>query len=374
MSELPRIVIDGRMVGPVPHGFARYITQLARGMEALRGVLVPSYEPVFLVGAETPAEAFGTFETVRVGAPFLNPLELLEIPSILRKLGARLYHSPTFSSLLSAPCPCISTVHDLNHLTYGGWKEKLYYRKLLKPFATRSAALVTVSEFSRSELAAWTGRGAQGIDIVYNSIDPALLYPMIEEEVAPVLARHGLEAGRYFFCLSNPKPHKNVGLLVEAYGDFRQASGADAALPLVLSMRGFGNAPGVRAIGGVGDAEVRALLSASRGVFFPSIYEGFGLPPVEAATVGAPLAVSRIAPHLEGLATLEPGEAHWVDPLDRAGWTRAFEMAARGELRPASTESRTKLVARFDSRAMAREMDRIYRRVLESGKRDPITF
>lgn len=355
-----RLVIDARMVGPVPHGFGRYVRQLGEGLVALSESARMAYDPVFLVGSRTPADAFA-FETIRVGAPFLSPLELLELPVILKRLGAAAYHTPTFSSLLpipGSPCPVIQTVHDLNHLTYGGKGRRWYYERILKPFARKATSLVTVSDFSRGELSAWTGKPESEIEVVTNSIDPDFLYPLPDEEIDPVLRKFGVRRGGYFLCLSNPKPHKNTAMLARAHS----ASGVE--WPLVLSFAAPNLPSGVLGIGPVSDAEGRALLAAAGAVAFPSLYEGFGLPPVEAAVGGIPLVVSDIPPHREGLRELQPEEVCWVDPRDEAGWTDALRRAATGKIPAPSMDSRTRTLARYDTAKMGRLMDRIYRRVL----------
>lgn len=355
-----RVVIDARMVGPVPHGFSRYVTQIGEGLRLMAKNAPLSYDPVFFVGRGTPSDAFA-FETVRVGAPFLNPLEMLEIPVLLKRLGAGAYHTPTFSSLLSfppSPCPVIQTVHDLNHLSFGGRGQKWYYERILKPFARKAAALVTVSEFSRKELSGWIGRSESRIEVVTNAIDPAYLYPMLDEEVDPVLRKYGLERGKYFLCLSNPKPHKNVDTLLRAHADAR------VDWPLVLSLKQNPPASGVIGLGPVPDSEARALLVSAGAVAFPSLYEGFGLPPVEAAIAGVPVLVSDIPPHREGLQELQAGEACWISPRDVSAWSQALQRAAAGALSAASMDSRTRTLARFDTAKMGRHMDRIYRDVL----------
>lgn len=367
-----KIVIDARTVGPIPHGFSRYITRLAEGLAALshEGSALP-YEVIFLVGSQfrdIQHHPIRAFNTVEVGAPFLNPVEIFEIPVVLKKLGASLYHSPTFSSLYRSPCPWVVTVHDLNHRIYGNRMQKLYYEHLLKPFFMKAKARITVSEFSRRELLQWTGLSPDSIDIVYNSMGsndsiPDSI-PMTRDEIAPILQRYGLQEGHFFLCLSNPKPHKNVGLLVEAYRSYSKTVPQEKVMPLVLSMKEFGDVPGVKSVGGILDSDVRAFISASRAVVFPSLYEGFGLPPVEAASLGASVIVSRIDPHLEGLVDLRADEVRWVAPQDLNEWVKALQQAADGSLNRVSHESRSRLMARFDVKRMGQDMDRIYRRVL----------
>jgi glycosyltransferase involved in cell wall biosynthesis len=154
--------------------------------------------------------------------------------------------------------------------------------------------------------------------------------------------------------------------LVKAYRDYRAASAAP--WDLLMSVRPGevegSDAPGIRCVGGVTDAEARALLGGAGAVAFPSRYEGFGLPPVEAAAQGVRVIVSRIPPHREGLQDLVQGEALWVDPEDVAAWTRALAQAEGGQLLAPSVESRAALLRRYSSRQVGERMDLIYRRVL----------
>jgi glycosyltransferase involved in cell wall biosynthesis len=337
----PRVVIDARMVGPVLHGLGRYVSLMVRGLARL-GPL--PYQPLVLGTA-----GLG-FERRETRSPFLHPGELLEIPRLLRREGAALYHSPTFSSLPGAlmPCPWIVTVHDLIHLRYGGLARKAYYRGLLRPFARGARALLTVSGASKRELDAWAGVPSE---VVTNALDPSFV------------STSARASGNYFFCLSNPKPHKNVGLLVEAYSAFRAQAGPGAP-ELVLSLAPPRPVPGVRGTGELPEAEASALVAGARAVFFPSLEEGFGLPPLEAAAIGVPIYVSAIPPHREVLSDLAPAEAGWVEPRDFHGWVNAFHRAMRGEVPGASAASRARLAERFSVERLARHMDRIYRRVL----------
>jgi glycosyltransferase involved in cell wall biosynthesis len=99
---------------------------------------------------------------------------------------------------------------------------------------------------------------------------------------------------------------------------------------------------------------------------FPSVYEGFGLPPLEGAVLGAPVIVSDIPAHREALRDLGSNEVRWVKPLAEDAWTEALRSSARsgGEPRPVSEATRAKLIDRYSVKRMGDAMDRIYRDVL----------
>lgn len=349
-----RIVIDGRMVGEVSHGISRYVRMIAKGLADIPKL---SYDPVFLC-APGMTPYFSGFETRELRTPFLDPKEMLSLPIELWKTKAKLYHSPSFSSLAVAPCPWIVTIHDLNHLTYGGQLERFYYETVLKSFAERAKAVLTVSAFSKAEIERWDPKLHP--EVVYNAIDPQF----IKEggAIDSTLERLGVTRGRYFLCLSNEKPHKNVSTLVRAFSAFRESSEDARSVQLVLSLKRFEGEPGVVSAAGLTDADAHALLRGARALVFPSVYEGFGLPPVEAAVIGAPLIVSDIPAHREALRDLAPGEVSWVQPLSEGGWTAALKGA--GNLKPVTLSSREKLLDRYSTARLGQSMDQIYRRVL----------
>ena len=348
----PRVVIDARMVGPTIHGIARYVTLLAHGLSGLKDL---PYEPVFLVA---PGMKMADFRVKETNVAFLSPGELWSIPRLLSELGASLYHSPSFSSLFYCPCPWVSTVHDLNHLSFGHIGNKIYYRALLRPFALKAKELLTVSEFSRREIAAWLGIPRDSIDVVYNALDPAFATPPSTAEIDAVLKGLRLERGKYFFCLSNPKPHKNLNMLERAYA---QALEQRSLPPLVLSIPGNGTR-GVVRTGPLHDEEVGALLRNAKAFFFPSLYEGFGRPPVEAALAGTVPVVSSISVHREALAGVS--EAVFLDPAAEPLWVESFlRMATLSER--VGERSKAWIRDTWSIERLAKAMDRAYRDCLE---------
>jgi hypothetical protein len=361
MSQVrSNVIIDGRMVFETPHGIARYVTQLAQALRILREKNQLTYEPIFLIHSPERRSLFSPFQTCVARSPFLSPWEILEIPSLLKKLKADLYHSPSFSSLWNCPCPSVVTIHDLNHLSFGSLSKKIYYSTLLRHFARSSKVISTVSEFSQKEISHWLGISPSKIEVVYNVIEEPVTRTSEESQV--VLKRHGLTIGKYFFCFFNSKPHKNLETLITAYQRYLQQ--CRNPWPLVLTGNRVDSNPNIRSLGDLPDQEIQVILAQSAGMLFPSRYEGFGLPPLEAVVSKVRLAVSRIPPHEESLIDLSPFEALWIPPADIHGWTGAFHKIQSGELSPPLLETGKKILSRYSLERMSHQVDQIYRRVL----------
>jgi len=188
----------------------------------------------------------------------------------------------------------------------------VWYRWLFRRLARTAQALFTVSSFSRERLALHLGLAAARITVVPNGSDHL-------DAVAPddsVLARHGLLGLRYLLAVASANPTKNIATLVAAFAGLPP----DAARRLVIvggrNGRVFADnaaddPPGVVRTGPLGDAPLKALYQNAVALVFPSLYEGFGLPPLEAMTCGCPVAAARAAsiPEVCGDAVL------YFDPL-----------------------------------------------------------
>lgn len=346
-----RIVIDARMVGPTGHGIALYVQQLAKGLAAAKR----PYEPFYLLSPECPKDSeLRALPHAESQIPFLDKRELWALRQEIANLKPALYHSPSFSSLLRYPCPHVQTVHDLNHLHFGGWKEKLYYRFALLPSLKKAKALATVSETSAGEIREWLAQHGIHREVF---LAPNAIEEFPSESAA--LTRFGLKPGEYFFVLSNPKPHKNLTMLIKAY---QQARAQSALPPLVISTTGE-SAQGVIHTGPLQDPEVGALLHHAKSFFFPSLYEGFGRPPLEAALAGTIPVVSSLPVHREALAGVK--EAIFLDPNAAAQWQESFLKMANSKERVSLT-SKDWIRSHWTAEKLAQSMDSIYRACLST--------
>jgi glycosyltransferase involved in cell wall biosynthesis len=234
------------------------------------------------------------------------------LPRAARKRGIEVLHCPTFRAPLSTAMPLVVTVHDLAVLRHPGmfnqWSRQ--YSRLAVPRVAQAARLViAVSEFTRRELVELLRVPEQRIRVIPNAV------------AAPFAPEGPRADGDYVLAVGTLEPRKNLVRVVEA----AKRIGAELR---IVGARGWGgvgvNGAGVRWLGFVDDDELAALYRGARAVAYPSLYEGFGIPVLEAMACGAPVVTSV------GGATEEvAGDAAvLVDPLDARAIAAGIEQAA----------------------------------------------
>ena len=212
-----------------------------------------------------------------------------------------------------------------------------WYRLLFRRLARSAAKLLTVSAFSRARLALHLGLDPARLAVVPNGCDH--LQDVVPDE--SVLARHGLAGTRYLLAVASANPTKNLAALVGAYARLP----ADESRRLVIvgghNERVFAagataDPPGVVRTGPLADAPLKALYRNAVALVFPSTYEGFGLPPLEAMACGCPVAAAHAAaiPEVCGDAALyfDPDS---VDAIAAALQRLLSDAALRDRLRTA---------------------------------------
>ncbi len=238
----------------------------------------------------------------------------------------------------------ILTLHDANLYVIPEAFSPAYLRlhRLLRPLlAARAARLTTVSAFSAGELARFCRVAVEKFTVIPNAADH--LEGVVPEPAA--LARHGLTEGGYLLAVGNQSPNKNIARLVAAHA----ACGPD--VPPLAVAGGFTQGVArdalqatdrVHVLGRVSDGELKALFAGAAGFVWPSLYEGFGIPPLEAMRLGTPVLSSDSSAMPEVLG----GAARYMPALSVSAMTAALEAFAQ-----TSPEARAKWVARGRARA-----------------------
>jgi len=240
-----------------------------------------------------------------------HPLDPFLLGLSLRKTNPRVFFSPGYNSPVGWPGSFIFTLHDLNHLCVrdnSNALKRAYYRYVIKPACHAARLVLTVSEYSRQEIAAWAKVKEERIINVSNGVGPPFT----------PLGRMYDPGYPYLLYVGSRKPHKNLPRLLRAYA----ISGVCADVGLLLS--GQPDKETLSEINRLGmDKHVAfadlpsdaALSEAYRGAvafLFPSLYEGFGLPPLESMACGVPVLTSNVCslPEVTGDAAI------LVRPLD----------------------------------------------------------
>jgi glycosyltransferase involved in cell wall biosynthesis len=252
----------------------------------------------------------------------------------------------------------VLTVHDLASLDHPEWFERkfaLWYGFLLPRLIRKVRAIITVSHFSKARIVQVTGAEPERIQVIPNGVDERFR-PADREAVKQVRARLDL-TNPYILYVGSVEPRKNLKILLEAWrmGGFDGATLAIAGASGHLFARvQFDSVPkGVRLLGPVEDDTLPILYSGAAGFVYPSVYEGFGLPPLEALACGCPVAVSDIPAHQE----LFEGIGIFFDPLNTEELASKLEllMSLDGVPRASLIEAGLRRAARYNWQSTASE-------------------
>jgi glycosyltransferase involved in cell wall biosynthesis len=237
-------------------------------------------------------------------------------PLGLRRLARRLdlLHCTTFRGPVGAQGPLVLTVHDLALLrypeTFPRW-HRLYGRAGLRRVLRSADALVAVSEFTRDETVALVDVPPERIRVVPNAVD-AVFRLLPSEEKGDTLSQ-----GDYVLTVATLEPRKNLARAVEA----ARLAGIELR---VVGARGWGGVDVPGSVGEVSDRELASLYRGASCVLYPSLYEGFGLPVLEAMACGTPVVTSRGT----AMEEIAGGAAILVDPLDAGSLADGIAEAA----------------------------------------------
>ena len=240
-----------------------------------------------------------------------SPLDPWLLSCVLRYHKQKLYYTPGYNAPFSPSSPFVFTIHDLNHLFVednSSFLKRLYYQRVMRPATRYAQYVLTVSEFSRQAILEWSGVDEEKVINVGNGVSS-------EFSVSGPVHDPGYD---YLLFVGNRKAHKNLPRIIEAYA----ASRVCGDVHLLLSgerdevtdklVRNFGLENVVHFSGHIAEADLPAYYRGAKGLLFVSLYEGFGLPIVEAMACGIPVLTSTVSamPETAGDA------AFLVDPYD----------------------------------------------------------
>lgn len=371
-----RIAIDARFVADHFPGIGRYTYNLLAALARLE-------RPQRLLVLHDPAAhntrfdmaalaALPALELVPLRAGPFAPGAQLAIPRLLRRLRADLYHAPYYvRPLLGLPCPSVTTLYDIIPRRFPAeatLRARLLFDLLTRLAVARSQRLLAISESARRDLIGAYRIAPARISTTPLAADPRYR-PLPPEALAALRARYGLPE-RYLLTLCSNKPHKNLPVLVEAFAALRApahlviAGHWDPRFPQAReAVARLGLAGRVTFLADLAEADLPALYGAAELFVYPSRYEGFGLPPLEALACGLPVVCGDASslPEVVGQAAL------LADVERPAALAAALERAlADDALRARLRALAPAQAARFSWRRTAELTLDVYRSVLDA--------
>lgn len=301
-----RIGFDATPISPGKSGIGYHVEFLVRALAELEGV-----EEILLFSNRRPAfdgpPPARTRWIERGIFPKRAPWMHLILPRLIAREKPDLVHYVNFNAPVLHPHRFVVTFHDMvlyRHPEFFTWKKRILTRSLMPHVARRAAAIITVTEAMRAEIGAILGIPLEKISVVPPA-PGAIFEPVTDpDRRSEVARRHGLD-GPYILSVATLEPRKNLAGLLRAFDLLISRTNLPHRLavaggkgwmytPVLETMRSLQHADRVRLLDYVALSDLPALYSGADLMVFPSFYEGFGMPPVEAMRCGTPVVVSDI--------------------------------------------------------------------------------
>lgn len=363
MTGPVRVFLNASSLPARPAGAGVYALQLAAALADRPGVEL-------IVAAPRPPPGLATVPVPGRSAASRAAWELTRLGRAIRESRAHVYHGVHFYTPRRAPVPRVATIHDLTFFRiprrYSAARRR-YYRAIART-AREAERVIVPSGAVAADVVRFLDYPAARVRVIPEAPRTGLA-PASLEAVTEFRTRSGLD-GRYFVCLGTAEPGKRAVDAVRALPAIsRQHAGVLLALAgnpgplsaaLMREAARLGVAGQVRPLGYIPDAGLAPLLTGAEALIFPSLYEGFGLPPLEAMACGTPVIASR-APAMD--AVLD-GAAAFVPLRDPAAIAReATLLLSDPSHRARLSEAGRVHAARFTWDGAAALTEEVYREV-----------
>ena len=328
MKSRFRVGVDGRALTSPAAGVRRYAGELLKALVALGEDV-----DIVALGGDPASVPDGISHVEEPPHPPTNfGWSLVGLPQAAQRARLDVLHAPAYTAPLWGTAPVVLTIHDVSYARHPEWypyRRDLVRRAFYRRSARRARLVVTDSAFSASEIVAAYGLPPERIAVVPLGVDARF---------SPAMSANGCElpqeiSGPFVLHVGDLHERRNLPTVVDAVIAARRHFGGAAAVTLVLAGVDRGVGDGLCAIaaeadvpeavvklGPVSEELLLSLYRCATALVYPSLYEGFGLPALEAMACGTPVIASRAAsiPEVVGDAGI------LLDPLDVEGWTEAI--------------------------------------------------
>jgi glycosyltransferase involved in cell wall biosynthesis len=378
-----KIAIDIRRM--TEFGVGTYIRNVVRTLGRL------DHENEFLlIGSPNKVEEIGAlppnFHTVPALASDRSVQGYREFRTALKRLSCDLVHIPNLYSVpRMLPCPYVMTVHDmLEHMSRareqsGFWRS--FHFQMTKRVLAGAARIFAVSNFTRNEIEKLFEIPSNRVEVVYNAIDERFLHGHASEADRDLIARRYQVTYPFLLYAGRISPHKNVVRMIEAFSALKTELEREQAYPdlkLIIIGDDLSGNPDlrrtvvrsgvqhdVRFLGFVPIEVLRIFYDEAKIFVFPSLYEGFGLPPLEAMAHGTPVVTSNVS----SLPEVVGNAAVLVNPENVFEIMRALHRTLMDkDLRCRMKERGYKQAARFSWETSVRRILEAYGQIAHGGR------
>jgi glycosyltransferase involved in cell wall biosynthesis len=378
-----KIAIDIRRM--TEFGVGTYIRNVVRTLGR-----IDHENSYFLIGSPTKVQEIGAlppnFQTVSVTTPERTVQGYREFRRALKGLNCDLVHIPNlFSVPRVLPCPYVMTVHDLlEHMArarqqtgfWGAWHLQMTKRAL-----RGAARIFAVSNFTRTEIEKIFDIPCERIEVVYNAIDERFLHGHATAADREMIASRYQVTYPFLLYAGRISPHKNVVRMIEAFSALKTELEKDQLYPdlkLIIIGDDLSGNPDlrrtvvrsgvqhdVRFLGFIPIEVLRIFYDEAKIFVFPSLYEGFGLPPLEAMAHGTPVVTSNVS----SLPEVVGNAAVLVNPENVFELMRALHRVLTDKaLRDRMKERGYKQAAKFSWEGSVRRVLDVYSQVARDRK------
>ncbi|MEZ5413298.1 MAG: glycosyltransferase family 1 protein [Opitutaceae bacterium] len=379
-----RVALSTTVVQRGRSGVAAYLFGLLDGLAAIDAPV-----QVILLGLADDANLF---------TRWLNRCEWVAVPEstrpalrnifwhqtairrVLREVRAEVVHIPSYRRIIwKPPVPQVVTIHDCAAFNVRGKYDaaRMFYgRRVARPLARAAQAIVTVSGATAADVDRHFGIPVDRQHVIWNGIDHGRFHPQPAAEVAAHLRGAHRQNNPYFLYLARLEhPAKNHVRLIEAFERFATAhpenphdlifGGADwhGAEHIHARIAASPMRQRIRNLGFVADADLPRWYAGATAMVYPSLFEGFGLPPIEAMACGCPV----IASPRGSLREVVDDAARLIDPLSPEDIAGALAELTETTAAAAWRERGLRRAAVFDWRETARQLTQVYQKTAQAG-------
>lgn len=300
MHKKLEIIIDARIVNKNLNGIARYTYEIVKYIANKNDIHIR----LLVNDLKMADDIFGRFNNVdfiKMKSKFLSPFEQIELPLVVNRYkDVDIFHSPSFVASPFIKCKMIMTIHDLIHINfkeYSTMLRKIYYKFIVKRSALKCSKILTVSQFSKQEIIRWLKCDESKVEVTYCGVDESFKIIDDKDSLLRVKREYKLP-DEFILYIGNQKPHKNVKTLIEAIKliktNITLVINGKPNEELINMISQYNLDDKVKFIGYVKDKDLPILYNIAKVFVFPSLYEGFGLPPLEAISCGCPVVTSNV--------------------------------------------------------------------------------